>query len=289
MNLVPDSDHTWFRQRLPDHLLDLLAEDEAERFEQHANGCAPCARVLASARGARADWWDGAGHPPAGVLLQWNAKVRGDRVQELAHAHVAHCESCRQDLEDLLGIPAARVLTLAPAPRWRSMPVLSRGLAVAAGLVAVAAVTLFLTDGGEAPPAAPGSASSPPAATGGATSPSPPAAGKSSAPVTLASAERGQESGPTLLLIEAGVTHVPLTLPALFVPDGTPISFELRDAAGVIVSRQELSSELALRPGGVLLPVGGLTDGVCRLVVRWTDADLGETTREFALDVRTSR
>lgn len=299
MNVLPESDHTWFRRRLADHLLDLLVEDERERFDTHARGCASCARVLASAQGARADWWDGAGHPPVGVLLKWNTKVRGDRVQELAHAHVARCESCRQDVEDLLGAPAAIPRTLAAVPRWRSMPVLSRGLAMAAGLVAVAAVTLLLTRGGEAPPAAPGSALAPPAASGGIGAPSsgsgaassttPPAAGRTAAPVTLASAERGGETGLTLLRIERGVTQVPLTLPALFIADGTPMTIELRDVAGALVSRQSLPSDRALRPGGVLLPVAGLTDGAYRLVVRWTDMTLGETTREFALDVRTSR
>lgn len=299
MNAIPDSDHTWFRRHLPDHLLDLLAEDARERFDRHARECSPCARVLARAQVARSDWWDGAGHPPVDVLLKWDSNPRGDRVRELAHAHVASCESCRQDLEDLLGTPAAISSAITPLPRRRVFPALSRGLAMAAGLVAVAAVTLLLTRGGEAPPAVPGPpATSPPAtgamgappSTSGAPSPpTTPAAGRTAAPVTLASAERGAEHGPTRLRIEEGVTQVPLTLPAFFIPDGTPVSIELRNAAGAIVSRQELPAERALRPGGVLLPVEGLADGAYRLVVRWTDTAIGETTREFALDVRTSR
>jgi hypothetical protein len=301
MTPFSDSDHTWFRRRLPDHLLDLLVEDERERFEKHARACAPCGRVLASAQGARADWWDGAGHPPVGVLLKWNSKAGGDRVLELAHTHVAHCESCRQDLEDLLGVPAAdtRVHALTPVRRWRFVPALSRGLAVAAGLVAVAAVTLLLTRGGEAPPAAPGQVPAPPETSGamGASSsrsgapstPTRPSAGRTGAPVKLVSADRGEPTAPTRLRIEPGVTQVPLTLPALFVPDGTPIAIELHDAAGALVSLQVLPSERALRPGGVLLPVRGLAAGAYRLVVRWTDTAIGETTREFALDVRNSR
>ena len=107
--------------------------------------------------------------------------------------------------------------------------------------------------------------------------------------MTLLSADRGTDTGPTLLRIESGVTHVPLTLPALIVPDGTHITIELHRGTGAPISLQILPSESALRPGGVLLPVEGLADGDYRLVVRWTDTALGETTREFALDVRTSR
>lgn len=303
MNRPADTDHTWFRRRLPDHLLDLLVEDERERFEQHARACEPCARLLTSAKEARADWWDGTGHPPVGVLLKWTPKVRGDRVQELAHAHIAHCESCRQDVGDLLGIPTPRVPKPAPVPLWRSIPVLSRGLAMAAGLVAVAAVTHVIMQRNDTRTSAPDSIkvpspSSTSATIGGttssdsgptsSTSTAHPTAGRTAAPVTLLSPDRGADAARTLVRVVSGFTQVPLTLPMLDVPDRTRMRIELLDDAGVSVWKQDLASEQALRTGGVMLPVKGLAAGSYQLVVRWTDTALRKMKREFALDVRTS-
>lgn len=302
MSQPPDSEHEWFRRHLPDHLLELLVEGERRRFEEHARRCAPCARLLASALGARVDWWDGAGHPPVGVLLGWNASARNDRMQEAVRAHVAACEDCRHDLEDLFGEAVASRIALAPvplpSPRRRPRPAIQWGgiAAAVATVVAVAAIVVVwprLTERGQAPvPADAPATGSAPAPRGGTAPPAPAPAetpGRVAEAVALVATERGAAAGTTEVRIEPGVTRVPLTLPVLFVPDGAMLEVELHDAGGTLVMRQVLAAERALRPGGVELAAADLAGGAYVLTVRWIDPAMGETSREYPLDVRTSR
>jgi hypothetical protein len=304
LSTTPDNEHEWFRRHLPDHLLELLVEDDRKRFEAHARRCATCARVLTSALGARADWWDGAGHPPVGLLLDWNASEREDRTHEAVRSHLAACEECRRDLGDLRGeamlsqVALAPVALRTPRPRDRvSFP--WGGLAAAAAtLVAVAAI-LTVWPRGERPAPVPPPAQAP-ATTAAPAMPEPfaapatpaapePAPGRAAEPVTLVSTDRGGERGATEIVLEPGVVRVPLTLPMLSAPDDSMLEVELRDAADALVSRQLLAAGRALRPGGVELAAEGLAAGRYRLTVRWIDPVAGETSRVFALDVRLSR
>jgi len=304
LSTPPDNEHEWFRRHLPDHLLELLVDDDHKRFEAHARRCATCARVLTSALGARADWWDGAGHPPVGLLLDWNASEREDRTHEAVRSHLAACEDCRRDLGDLRGEAMLSQVALAPVALPTPRPARHAsfawgGLAAAAAtLVAVAAI-LTVWPHGERPAPAPPPAQSPATTTAsGAPAPSAapatpdapePAPGRAAEAVTLASADRGGVGGATEIVLRPGVVQVPLTLPLLPAPDDTMLEVELRDAAGALVSRQVLVAERALRPGGVELPADGLAAGAYVLTVRWIDPAVGETSREFPLDVRLSR
>jgi hypothetical protein len=303
---MPDNEHTWFRRHLPDHLLDLLVDRDRERFEAHARSCAPCARLLASALGTRADWWDGAGHPPVEVLLHWDVASRGERTHDAVRAHVTTCESCRTDLEDLHGKAVASELALAPVPPrgerearpHRSAP--ARVLAVAAGLLAVAAAVYVLDrPAGRETPRSHRATGLPPAASTATPGPAgptaaPPAAAPSrpvvsAEPVEIPATRRGDAAGATRIDVAPGVTRVPLTLPALDVPEGATLSLELRRPDGELAWRQELPAGRALRRGGVVLPAADLATGIHVLRVSWTDSGLGISAREFSLDVRTSR
>lgn len=303
MSRPPESDHDWFRRRLPDHLLDLLPDGDRQRFEAHARHCPGCAKLLASALGARSDWWDGAGHPSVGVLLDWDPAVRGEATHDAVRSHLAACEDCRRDVaelrgESLLSEVALAPVRSAPAPVRRRPAVRWGGLAAVAATLAAVATVLWVRprDTVRAPeppnadarvaPAAPASPPPPPVAS----SPSPAAAPVPvAAPVTLVAAGRGSTPRPTEVPIPPGAAHVSLTLPALATPDGVVLEIELRDAAGTVVSRQWLPAERALRPGGVELAAAGLADGEYVLEVRWIDPVTGEESREFALDVRVSR
>jgi hypothetical protein len=303
MSRRPESDHDWFRRRLPDHLLDLLPDGDRRRFEAHARRCPGCAKLLASALGARADWWDGAGHPPVGVLLDWDPSARGEATHDAVRSHLSACEDCRRDVADLRGEALLSEVALAPV---RSMPAPARrrpairwgGLAAVAATFAAVATVLWVRprDTARAPepptagaPAVPVTPSTPsPQAE---VSPPPPAAapGLEAAPVTLVAVERGSSARPTRVSIPPGAARVSLTLPALATPDGVVLEIVLRDAAGTAVSRQWLPAERALRAGGVELEAAGLAEGAYVLAVRWIDPVTGEESREFALDVRLSR
>jgi hypothetical protein len=301
MSGTMEDEHGWFRRHLPDHLLDLLVEADRARFLEHARACTACADRLSGARDARPDWWDGAGHPPVGMLLAWDASGRSGPADEALRLHVVSCESCRRDLEDLHGPAALRALTLAPVPRLAAAPSgpawLARSGAVrAAAVVAVVAAVALVWNRavdrapvpaparpaareGTLPPAAPGPSPAPPAA----------AAAKSAGPVTILAPDRGGDVPVTRLPLEPGVALVTLTLPALDVPAEGTLIVELRRAGGATISRQQLVARNALRPGGVRLATAGLAPGVYVLHVGWNDPLAGESSRDYPLDVRASR
>lgn len=301
LSTPPDNEHEWFRRHLPDHLLELLVEDDRTRFESHARRCATCARVLTSALGARADWWDGAGHPPVALLLHWDDSAREDRTHAAVRSHLANCEDCRRDLGDLRGEALLSEVALAPvalrAPRpQRPLSFQWGGLAAAAATLVAGAGILAVWPRAERPAPVPTPAPATSAAPG---APAPvvtpavpapaPAPGWAAEPVTLVSVDRGGAGGATEIQLRLGVARLRLTLPMLPAPDDAMLELELRDAGGALVSRQVLAAEKALRPGGVELPAEGLVAGVYALTVRWIDPVAGETSREFPLDVRLSR
>lgn len=304
--MPPENEHEWFRRHLPDQLLELLVEGEQRRFDAHARRCAPCARLLAGALGAKADWWDGAGHPPVGVLLAWDPAARAEPQRDPVRSHLEHCEDCVRDLEDLRGAAVAAAIVPAPAvapqplarsPR-RILPSWGRLVGAAGVLVAASAAALLWpraaghaprpADGPvaglrEAPPTTQAEPSRPPSPT------SAPAEGRAAATVDLGAADRGAGAGPVEIRIEPGDARVPLTLPALPVDDEAMLVVELRDAAGRLLQRQVLVAGRALQPGGVVLPAAELAAGPHVLVVRFVDPATGETSREIPLVVRISR
>jgi hypothetical protein len=295
---IVGTDHQWFRRNLPDHLLDLLEGADRERFDAHARTCADCAKLLASATGARADWWDGAGHPPVDALLGWDADGTPARTREQVRAHLAGCESCRSDLRDLRGAEALSALSLAavPASPHAARPARRTWLPALGGAGAVAAaVTLWVASQPARQtvplphvPASPPSAAVP-VPTVEAAPPPARAPGEVAEPIEIRAAERGAETLATPVVIEPGQRRVRLTLPALAVPEDAPLTIEVRGPDGALALRQMLPAGRALRRGGVELPASALVAGPHALRVSWTDPVTGESSREYALDVRTSR
>lgn len=297
MSRFTEREHAWFRGRLPDHLLDLLAGDERARFDAHARACAACARLLQSAQGAKADWWDGAGHVPVGALLAWDPGAPDSRRQALVRAHLASCESCRRDLADLRGDGALAVLAApaasapvrrAPRPRTHWVPAFGSAAAVVAVLVAV---WVLGHPGERVAPAAPGGA--PPATHVPPATETPRAAAAPAAPeappadVVIAATRRGADEPPQAVTLPAGAAHVRFTLPALDVADEAPLTVELLGPDGTPYARRVLAAARALRPGGVELPAPPA--GACILRVRWLDAGNGEATRTYSLEIRVAR
>lgn len=294
MSRFTEREHAWFRGRLPDHLLDLLVGDERARFDAHARACAACARLLQSAQGAKADWWDGAGHVPVGILLAWDAQAAGAR-ESLVRAHLEHCESCRRDLADLRGdaalaaLAAPAVVRRAPRPRLQWVPVFGGATAVVAAL---AAFWVLGQPGRRPVPAAP-RASAPPVAVAPPVAdtppPGPPAVPAEAPPadVVIAAATRGEDAPPQVVTLPAGATRVRFTLPALDVADDVPLTIELLGPDRAPLARRVLVAAHALRPGGVELPAPPA--GACALQVRWLDTLDGAATRTYPLEVRTTR
>ena len=123
--ITHDDDHARFRSQLADHLLDLLDEQENAVLESHARHCPDCGRLLAAARRERADWWEGTGHPPVGLLA-------AEPLDERVRLHVSGCADCRDEVALLSGAvvdPApGRPTCFHPwPPSTRSMPSASPG------------------------------------------------------------------------------------------------------------------------------------------------------------------
>ena len=310
MNTITGNEHDWFRRRLPDYLLEVLAEDERASFDTHARACPACAKLLGRALGARTDWWDGAGHPSVGALMTWNADASRVGAHDVVREHLATCESCRSDLEDLRGPEMLR--TLAPKAveaQRKVVPFPPRWVTAAIGTAAAAAAAFVMvmwvgdrpiprhgspvvppTSVPAAPPSGSEAALQPPA-TGTqprATAPSPTASAEPE-PIEVRAPERGAASEATTFEVPSGAAHVRLTLPALPVPEHAQLTIELLGPDGALLSRQVLPAEQALRRGGVALPASALFAGPHRLRVTWTDSVTGDSSREYALDVRTSR
>jgi hypothetical protein len=310
MNAKTGNEHDWFRRRLPDYLLDLLDEGARARFDAHARACPACAKLLGSALGERADWWDGAGHLPVGTLMAWDVDAPSVGANAAVREHLASCESCRRDLEDLRGPEAVRALVTMPAAARRAVvPFPSRWMpaAISAATAAAAAFVMVMWVADRPAPrhepqvVPPTSVPAVPSTGSGAQPTAPamgaptraiapgPAASAEPEPVEVRAPERGAAAEPTTVDVPAGAARVRLTLPALPVPEQAQLTIELLGPDGALLFRQVLTAELALRRGGVALPAAHLAAGPHRLRVTWTDSVTGESAREYALDVRTSR
>lgn len=294
--ITHDDDHARFRSQLADHLLDLLDEQENAVIESHARHCPDCGRLLAAARRERADWWEGTGHPPVSLLA-------AEPLDESVRLHVTGCAECREEVALLTGA----VVDPSPAPPFQPLQpptvrrsALGRVWVTAGSVAAVLAMILVArqqsaqrdvpspaplagsTQPDEAAPQAPPA----PQSGAGESVAAPPLAARME-PVAIADATRGESPSATAVSIPAGVTEVPLTLPALFLPEGVGVVVELRRANGGVLARQELSAARAQARGGVRFEAGRFADGPLVLRVAWIDATSGPESREYALDVTT--
>ena len=287
-----DDDHARFRSQLADHLLDLLDEQENALIESHARNCPECGRLLAAARRERADWWEGSGHPPVSQLA-------AERQDERVRLHVASCAECRDEVALLSGA----AVDPSPAPPFQPLqaPTVRRSpqgrVWVTAGSVAAVLAMILVARqqsaqrevASPAPLAAtPQQDATAPAAPHDAAEPSrTPLAVAQMEPVAISDATRGESSPATVVSIPAGVTEVPLTLPALFLPEGSTVVVELRRVNGDVLARRELPASRAQAHGGVRFDAGRFSEGPLVLRVAWVDGVSGPEAREYALDVTT--
>lgn len=286
--------HERFGRRLADHLLDLLDADESARLEAHARTCESCGRQLAAARAAKADWWEGAGHPPVTALVAH--AERPESLDELTRTfvtrHLESCAECREDALTLAGAPAPAAAEAAPAvtaPAPSRVPAYGPW-ALAGSFAALLLVFVFMRSPRAPEPVAaiqpevrqPSAPESQPAPSGAPSSaPAPVAAALP--PVVIEGAERGVANEPTRVEVPAGAGEIAFTLPALFVPEGATLVIELHDGAGSVLSRDELPAARALSPGGVTLPAARLLSGARVLRVAWFDDSSGSEAREYPL------
>ncbi|MFN8588477.1 MAG: hypothetical protein U0704_11845 [Candidatus Eisenbacteria bacterium] len=299
MSVTGNDIHERFAGRLADHLLDLLEADEPARVEAHARECEACGRLLAAARAARADWWEGATHPPVSALVALQARPEAlpEPQRALVARHLETCAECREDAATLAGAPEPELVGAASvaAPEARSWWPAAMPYALVGSFAALLLVFAILRPQSAPEPAAVASPEvrqpsdpTPPAPSGVEPAPAVPAPAATAPvlePVALASATRGVPAEPTTVHVPAGVREVSFTLPALFVPEGATLVVELLDARGSVLGRDELPAARALSNGGVRIPVARLASGGRVLRVAWFDDSTGSESREYPLVV----
>jgi len=243
--------HARFRDLLAGHLAEVLpAEDEAW-VASHAAACDACAalreRVLARLPAVA----DDAGHAPVELLERW-VRTPGDFTpleRRLLEGHLAACETCRGDAEELSR--ALGVTPLAPWSRSRPGGTLRRvvlGVAVAASLVAVFLVGRL----DHVAPTAPGSGLAPPPPVR--TAPTAPAPAPETRRLVIRDRMRGDETPdvPSARLAR-GDTDLRIHLPTLFLEPADSLRLRVLDAGGGLVAERVLSAgesarEVALTP-----------------------------------------
>ena len=312
MNETFRDQHARFPALLSDYLLDVLDEQQSALIEAHARECGACGTLLAQARARRSDWWEGSGHVPVRLLSSWASapELLPPAERALLERHLDRCEECREDARVLGGHAAAADV---PSREGAHAPANhNTGLvwAFAGGLAAVLLVFVFMNpsrapEPGVAvqpgvrqpsesvtPPAGasrtPAPATDPVTAPGAAAAP----AAVAVAPVSLDGALRGAEgaavpSKAARVVLPAGATEVPFTLPALFLDGATTVVAELHDANGLVLWREELPAARALARAGIRIPAERFRAGTFVLRVAWLDETSGAESREYSLEVTT--
>lgn len=283
MSTLVSDEHTWFRHRLADHLLDLLDDAETERLRAHASGCAACGGLLVAATREGANGWLGADHPTPSVLLRWQAEPASfdATTAEVVREHLASCGSCRADIAELAGerrlrpgveAPAAlRAVRPARAPRWRDAM-----LGAAGGALATAAALLLFWQQPE--PVVPVDVA--PLAVEREAPARAPELLAAARPVRVQAPSRGGGTVTRIALAEPRAL-VPLLLPTLFISEETALDVTLVDARGeVVASTRSVASDT--QRDGVLLDTRGLAAGAYTLRVRWQQ-DGRQDERRYAI------
>lgn len=300
--------HARFPALLSDYLLDVLDERQSSLIEAHARECDACGTLLAQARARRSDWWEGSGHAPVRLLSSWASapELLPPAERALLERHLDRCDECREDARVLGGHAAAADV---PAREGAHAPANhNSGLvwAFAGGLAAVLLVFVFMN-----PPRAPergvavqpevrqpSESVTPPAGASGTPAPgtAPQAASGAApvavalAPVSLEGALRGAggaavPSKAARVVLPAGATEVPFTLPALFLDGATTVVAELHDSKGLVLWREELPAARALARAGIRIPAERFRAGTFVLRVAWLDETTGAESREYSLEV----
>ena len=282
--MITHDDHTRFDAGLTDDLLDLLSEDERERFHAHARGCERCTRRLAIALAAREDWWFEQGHIPESglVAIAEDEDAFAGETRDLIEAHVAECATCREELAILrAGEPTQGALRRGPRPvpvrTARPSPLRWGLFGAIAG--AAAACLFFLSAPPPPPPVLP---------------PVPQAASSSRAAapslsvpvrVILASPTRsGAGAETTLVHLAPGSNDFSIVLPVLLLPDSTQCRLRLFDADGSIVSEAQSPAARLFAATGVNLHLAGQqVPHLWTLVLSWRETPTVEHERRYVL------
>ncbi len=241
--------HAWVRERLLDHVLGILPDDESAEVEAHLAECDPCRtahEALVAARSTEPDPDPGA-HVPTSLLARWHraGALQGLEREAVVH-HLETCDRCRQVL-DILGfdprLSAAPAAPPAPPRPAAVRPAIRRGFdwmrvglgGWALGATALA-VWLFVPHPPATPIGEPGRRSPEPA-------PLPSAA---PAPATLAlallprteSRERGADSRVPITPVPGAAGEFVLQVPVDDLPDGAAaqtVTATLTDPAGRVL------------------------------------------------------
>lgn len=294
------TDHAWFREQLPQHLLGILPDAEATRLLHHAEECPECGGLLRRLEASGRDWWEGTDHISISLLGSFarEGSPLDTESRRLIAAHVAICDLCRdalktvrQSLGDATGAP------ISDGPRGRStargMRWLWRGgLSIAALAASVLLVTRLLPS---RPPEQRPPAVVPPIIEDEASSrvqgASPPAPDHrppaSPTPrvetVMIRNVERMGSFDTTIVLARPGVLSQ-LRVPLLRSP-ASRVRIGFVSAAGDTILRREMSGNVLARVG-ITVDANDLGTGIVLMTLGWTDASGDPGHRAYVLEVR---
>jgi len=272
--------HARFRERLAGHLAEVLpAEDEAWMVS-HAAACEACAALRERVRARLPEVAEEAGHVPVRMLEHW-VRAPGDFTpleRHLLERHLADCEDCRGDAEELArarGVPWIR-----PRPRSARAGTLRRvalGVAVAASLVAV-----FLVGRLERlAPMAPGTGVAPPEPTRAA--PPAPAATTETRRLVIHDRSRGEgEAGVPSVQLARGGTDLTIQLPTLFLDPTDSLRLRVLDAEGGLVVERVLPAGDAARDVALTPRSGTWVAGAYRVELEPVRRGEGARVRVYA-------
>jgi len=256
--------HAWFRARLAAHDAELLDDEDARRFEAHAQECAECGSAMSTFAEPRAADAHTGEHIPARLLARWPETRRTLRglPRRLVREHLRQCAECRADLvaighdavleadpalEEATGHP--RVVrggdiggTLKP---WIAGGAVGAVLATAATLIVVTVWAPRSVDMVSVPPS--GTAAT-------MARPSPFVADVLPPVIALREPLRGTAVSETTLRIQPGTRYVHVLLPELFVSDTATVSIHIvgplgDEQAAVLRRYEELSRRRTLLLG----------------------------------------
>jgi hypothetical protein len=284
-------DHGRFRSLLAAYLAEVLPDEDGAWLEQHVAACPSCAGLIERVRRRLPELAHDGGHIPVSLLERW-ALEPGSMTpleRELVRRHVADCEICRGDAEELIaaaGRPGQRAGAeprAATLRRWVVPTAAAAAVLLLVFLVRGAFLTRVRTvavpRGGEV--------------TGGSGGAGPEATNPVAANiVVIALAERQRSARPEGLRargVIAPADSLQLELPALFIPEGDTVVARILRADGGLVWGQFLNASALganLAPGR---PVEGWRPGRYRLVLIPRAGRDTAATREyvFELDERT--
>ncbi len=132
--------HERFQAALAAHLAEVLPEEESAWMEAHAAECDACRDLLERVRARLSEASGESGHAPAALLSAWLRERDAFTPLErtLLERHLAGCEECRADLEEMAALarlPLPSAAAVRRPRRWLGYG--GAGLVVAAAILVV--------------------------------------------------------------------------------------------------------------------------------------------------------